>query len=113
MSKGELIKNFAEMLYANTPHKEGDAAELKDAKQSVKEQFEARVVSIMLVLDKLNMEIVPRRDRSKDEENAQNNVDVCTEIVKAFVAKLKSPKGVADMFPCEELAHWIIDGRKE
>lgn len=92
----------------------GDDKKLIQFEQLAEEdrkKFADRAGSYLMMIGKMNLSIVPYVDPKESEEKRLKNLTILSEIIKSFVSKLKTTKPA--LFPHDELASWILEGRRE
>lgn len=68
---------------------------------------------ILVFIDKCGIKFIKFTDARLDPYAYSQDVERIAEVIKGFVRKLKHPRGIADVFPSEELAHTIKRMKKE
>jgi len=66
----------------------------------------AQAVRTLQAVDKLNLMLVTKKSEAERAETRKKNIETLTKLISEFIKKLKTTK--PDMFPCEELAHYLL-----
>ena len=115
----DLIRNWAALIYyaEGVKHRASGRGDKKvesviqfedlDPEQAQKWMYKA--TSYAFMLGKLNHKIAPKVNEKESYKERMENIETLSAIIRAFMPKLKTTK--PSLFPVEELAHWIMDGR--
>ena len=114
-AEGALADQLGALIYYDRGAKKaGDPAkpvQFEDLSEEEQKPFVAEAIRFIIRLDKMNKMIVRKVSIKDQEARDQKSLDTLTEIIRGFVNNLNTVRPA--FFPCEELAHRILDGGKK
>jgi hypothetical protein len=99
-----FITNLAALMFYDEKGVKTSFEKLSDEERK---PYIARAQKVVIFMDKLNLEPAKKQDPDKLRQSEAERIDALRLTIQEFVKGLKHPKGVAQFFPCEELARKI------
>ena len=111
------VNEMAELLYMQQPRQSNKEDVLWDKlPKRDQNRYIDKVSDVLNQADKMGLTLLPtppEGSKLKAADQIKHNIDIADDIIKEFVKGVKHPKGVADLFPCRELAARIVTGKLE
>jgi len=109
----DVLKLAALLYYKEAPAlKEGEErTQFEALTEEARKPWVGKAVAIFGMLDKMGKRVVSIASQEEEKAKREKNIGTLKAIIGTFVKTLKHPKGVDKIFPIDELAIRIYDGK--
>jgi hypothetical protein len=103
-----IVTQLAALMYYDDNRT--SVASFESLDKDVVDKYTDRAAGVLIMLDKLNKRVIDKKEVEQAKEKESQYYEKLTQIIRSFVLNLNVLK--PDLFPCEELAHKILEGGK-